>query len=111
MARKWETVRRKFAPEVEARIKKRVEEETRRLSLYQLREARNLTQVGLAAALNIQQGAVSKLERRTDMYISTLRSYIQAMGGDLQIRAVFPDSEVQISQFGDIEVKAKTVAG
>ena len=42
------------------------------------------------------------LDQRTDMYLSTLRSYVEAMGGDLQIRAVFPDGEIQIKQFQDV---------
>jgi len=70
---------------------------------HQLREARNLTQVNLAKVLNVNQGAVSKMEKRTDMYLSTLRSYIKAMGGDLQIKAVFPEGEVQIEQFQGLE--------
>ena len=50
------------------------------MTLHQLREARSLTQVNLAKVLNVNQGAVSKMEKRTDMYVSTLRSYIKAMG-------------------------------
>ncbi len=49
--------------------------------------------------LHINQSAVSKLERRTDMYLSTLRSYIEAMGGELEIIARFPDRAVRITQF------------
>jgi len=64
----------------------------------------------LAAALYVNQAAISKLERRTDMYISTLRAYIKAMGGDLEIVAKFPDGEVKISNFadpsGDLETPA-----
>jgi DNA-binding XRE family transcriptional regulator len=73
------------------------------MTLHQLREARSLTQVNLAKVLNVNQGAVSKMEKRTDMYVSTLRSYIKAMGGDLQIKAVFPEGEVQIEQFQRLE--------
>jgi DNA-binding XRE family transcriptional regulator len=72
------------------------------VSLNQLREARSLTQANLASILGINQGSVSKMEKRTDMYISTLRSFIQAMGGQLQIKAVFPDGEVQIEQFESV---------
>jgi DNA-binding XRE family transcriptional regulator len=102
MAHKWNEVRGKLSPEREARIRRRVEAETRKLSLHQLREARSLTQVNLAGILNVNQGAVSKMEKRTDMYVSTLRSYVQAMGGELHIRAVFPDGEVEIKQFHDL---------
>jgi hypothetical protein len=53
--------------------------------------------------LGIPQGGVSRLERRTDMYVSTLRNYIRAMGGELKITAVFPNGAVEISQFQDVE--------
>ena len=69
-------------------------------TLRKLRDARNRSQEQIAERLGIQQAAVSKLERRTDMYISTLRNLIQAMGGDLDIIARFPDQPpVRITQF------------
>lgn len=101
MAKKWSDIRRKLAPEVEERIQRRVKDAAGVMSLYQLREARKLTQVNLARVLNVNQGSVSKLEKRTDMYVSTLRSFIQAMGGQLQIKAVFPEGEIEINQFED----------
>jgi Helix-turn-helix domain len=71
------------------------------MALDELRTAREFTQAELSQVLRVDQGSISKLERRTDMYIGTLRRYIEAMGGSLQIRAVFPDGEVQIKQFED----------
>jgi len=72
------------------------------MSLHQLRKARELTQTKIAAELHMGQGDVSKLERRTDMYVSTLASYLQAVGADLEIRAVFPDGRtVKITQFAE----------
>jgi hypothetical protein len=68
-------------------------------TLRQLREARERSQVEMAEKLRIKQAAVSKLERRTDMYLSTLRGYIEAMGGRLEILARFPDHTVRITQF------------
>ncbi len=103
MAHKLSNVRGKLSPEREARIRKRVEEETKKLGLHQLREARSLTQVNLASILRVNQGAVSKMEKRTDMYLSTLRSYVQALGGELQIRAVFPEGDVEIRHFQELE--------
>jgi DNA-binding transcriptional regulator YiaG len=58
------------------------------MSLLQLRKARELTQTKIADELHMGQGDVSKLERRTDMYVSTLASYLQAVGADLEIRGV-----------------------
>jgi hypothetical protein len=52
------------------------------MSLYQLRKARELAQVKIAGELHMGQGDISKLERRTDMYVSTLASYLQAVGAD-----------------------------
>ena len=61
------------------------------MSLLRLRKGRELTQTKIADELHMGQGDVSKLERRTDMYVSTLAGYLQAVGADLEIRAVFPD--------------------
>jgi hypothetical protein len=68
-------------------------------TLRQIREARERSQQAVAERLHIKQAAVSKLERRTDMYLSTLRGYIEAMGGQLEIIARFPDHAVRITQF------------
>jgi len=103
MARNWKEVRKNLGPEREARIRTRVQDEIGHLSLNQLREARSLTQTSLADLLGIPQGGISRLERRTDMYVSTLRNYIRAMGGELKITAVFPNGAVEISQFQDVE--------
>jgi hypothetical protein len=61
-----------------------------------------LTQEHLAELLGIKQASVSKMEHRTDMYIGTLAKFIEAMGGQLEIRAVFPDGSVRIKGFGEL---------
>jgi transcriptional regulator with XRE-family HTH domain len=99
MAHKWREIRGTFSPEQEAEIARRVKESAGVMTLNQLREARSLTQVNLAKVLNVNQGAVSRMEKRTDMYVSTLRNFIQALGGQLQVKAVFPEGEVEIEQF------------
>jgi transcriptional regulator with XRE-family HTH domain len=66
--------------------------------LGELRRARQLTQEALAETLGMSQSEVSKVERRTDLYVSTLRRYIEAMGGELQIFARFPNGEVEVIQ-------------
>lgn len=66
--------------------------------LGELRRARQLTQETLAETLGMSQSEVSKVERRTDIYVSTLRRYIEAMGGELQIFARFPNGVVEIMQ-------------
>ena len=70
--------------------------------LHELRRARALTQRDMAKTLKVNQPAVSKLEQRADVYVSSLRSYIQAVGGRLKIIAEFPEGEVTITNFSDI---------
>ena len=72
------------------------------MPLQELRRARALSQEQLARTLGIKQASVSKLERRTDMYIQTLRNYIEAVGGQLEITAKFPDGKVKINQFEEV---------
>ena len=73
------------------------------MPLAELRRARDMTQETLAAAMDTTQPEISKLERRTDTYISTLRRYVQAMGGELDVIVRFPDgSVVRINQFGEL---------
>ncbi|HEX4067931.1 MAG TPA: XRE family transcriptional regulator [Acidobacteriaceae bacterium] len=110
MAHKWENLNHKVPAERRAQIARLAQEEVRRLKLNQLREARNLTQTSLAQALKVNQGAVSKMEKRTDMYVSTLRSYLKAIGAELQIKAIFPDGEVLIEQFEDLDEGSKDPA-
>jgi predicted XRE-type DNA-binding protein len=101
MAHKFQELQKKISVERRARVEERVREAIQQMALDELRTAREFTQAELSQVLKVDQGSISKLERRTDMYIGTLRRYIEAMGGSLQIRAVFPDGEVQIKQFED----------
>ena len=61
----------------------------------------------MAKNLHTKQSNVSRIEKRTDMYISTLRSVIKAMGGDLEIVARFPDGNVRINQFEELDEAVK----
>ena len=73
-------------------------------TLQELRKALQCSQTTVAKKLRVNQAAVSKIERRADMYVSTLRSFIEAMGGRLDIVAQFPGSlPVHISQFRELE--------
>lgn len=73
---------------VEARAAELIEEE---MTLRELRTARQFTQVRMAKALGITQDSVSRLERRSDLLLSTLRKTVEAMGGNLSLVAEFPD--------------------
>ncbi|HEY2933222.1 MAG TPA: helix-turn-helix domain-containing protein [Acidobacteriota bacterium] len=83
--KKMSVVRRK---KINARFADLIAEE---MSLRDLRQAHKLTQERIAETLGIGQDGVSRLEKRTDLMISTLRSYVEAMGGRLSIVAEFPD--------------------
>lgn len=72
------------------------------MPLNELRQARGLSQKMLADLLQVQQPSIAKLEKRTDMYLSTLRSHIEAMGGQLEVVARFPDGAVKIRNFSEI---------
>lgn len=96
-----------MAPERQARVKARahalIAEE---LTLRDLRKARNLTQKAIARKLKMGQDGVSRVEQRTDMHLSTLRGYIEAMGGHLNLVAEFPDRPpVTIKEIGDLEAE------
>ena len=69
------------------------------VSLEQLREGLGISQEELANVLEVQQPAISKLVRRPDMKVSTLRDLISAMGGELHITATFSDRSVEIGNF------------
>jgi len=92
-----------LAPDERERVDAKKREMLDEMRLYDLRRARSMSQETVAETLGVPQSAVSKIERRTDAYISTLRRYLGALGGDLHIIASFPDgTEVEISQFAAI---------
>lgn len=99
MAKKFRELQAKMSPESRARSEAKAHRLIQEMALDELRAARSLTQEHLARLLGVKQAAISKLERRTDMYVSTLRDFITAMGGTLEFRAVFPEGEVRITQF------------
>jgi transcriptional regulator with XRE-family HTH domain len=109
MATKFRTIREKMDPERQERIRKRTEELLAELPLQELRQARALSQQEIAEVLGLNQATVSKLERRTDMYLSSLRRFVEAMGGELEISANFPDGKVRIHLFQDLEEEKKAV--
>jgi ribosome-binding protein aMBF1 (putative translation factor) len=66
------------------------------LALQELRRHRDLSQADVARALDESQANVSRIERQQDLYLSTLKHYIEAMGGELELTAVFPDERVEL---------------
>ena len=99
MAKNFKELQAKMSPERRARNEAASAKMIDEMALDELREARDLTQEQLARLLHVNQAAVSKMERRADMYITTLQGVIKAMGGRLEIRAVFPNGVVRIASF------------
>lgn len=82
------------------------------MSLAQLRKARAMTQAALARKLGKTQALVSRIESAGDLYLSTMRKQIEALGGDLDLRAVFPDmAPVSIAGFKELANGAPKKAG
>ncbi len=106
MAKKFSELTKDFSPERRARIEARKAELHREMELAELRKALALTQSTLAEALGVGQAEVSKIEQRTDVFVSTLRRFVQAMGGELEINAVFPDHKVAITNFSGLAKEA-----
>ena len=103
MAKNFRELQAKMGPASLARSREKARRYSSEMALDELREALELTQETLAGVLGIKQSAVSKIERRTDMYVSTLTSVVKAMGGELSIEAVFPQGRVKINQFRKLQ--------
>ena len=106
MTKKFSSLRDAMSKQAQAEVAGQVEAAMAAMPLHELRRARGLSQKMLADTLGVQQPAIAKLEQRTDMYISTLRSHIEAMGGELEITARFPEGAVKISNFSQLEPAA-----
>ena len=106
MAKKFADLRAQMSPESRARAEAKAQAMLAEMPLNELRQARGLSQKMLAEVLHVQQPSIAKIEKRRDMYISTLRSHIEAMGGELEVVARFPDGAVKISNFSDLDCAA-----
>jgi DNA-binding XRE family transcriptional regulator len=93
---------RTMSPDRIARAEVKVAAALEEMNLAQVRRARALSQEAIAETLQVGQAAVAKLEKRTDMYLSTLRRFVEAMGGELELVARFPDHAVRIRHIADI---------
>jgi hypothetical protein len=103
MAKDFNDLLAAISPARQAEIARRAEE-IHSSPLYRIRKALQFTQEQVAAELGLGQAAVSRLERRSDMLISTLRRFVSAMGGELEIRARFPDGDVVIDDLGSLSL-------
>ncbi len=88
-----------MSPDAKALSKEIAQKLRREIRLSELRNALDISQEELAELLNKKQAAISRLERRSDMHVSTLRAFVKALGGKLEIIASFPDASYHIKQF------------
>ena len=98
----FQTLREEMSPAQRANVEAKTTALRQDMNLTELRQARLLTQETLGETLQVGQTAIAKMEKRADMYVSNLRRFIEAMGGELDIVARFPDGVVRISNFAAI---------
>src|SRR5207302_1954627 len=98
MAKSWAQIRKKskLTPAQRGAVDRRVGRELLEMSLREMRELAGKTQIEVAAVIEKTQGELSRLERRDDYFLSTLRRYIEALGGELEVIARFGDKTVRL---------------
>ncbi len=96
-------LRARMSPKARAKAEAKALKLREEMDLAEVRRALKLSQEEIAETLQVGQAAVAKIEKRADMFVSTLRRFIEAMGGELEIVAHFPDSTVRIRNFSDLE--------
>lgn len=104
MATKWNDLKHKASPEKREQLKREAVAELdtlERSGMGILRTTRHQTQVAVAEQMNIPQSAVSRIERQRDFRLSTLQRYVAALGGRLEVHAVFPDDTVDLNSLMD----------
>jgi|ERR1035437_176898 transcriptional regulator with XRE-family HTH domain len=108
MARKFQELIDQMSPERRAEYDRNVKQlraqmRLDEMRLHELRRALRLSQQTLARRLKTDQAQISRLEQRTDLFVSTLRRYVEALGGQLEIVATFPEgASVRIENFSDL---------
>ena len=98
----FNALRAELTPEQQAAVSAKVIALREEMTLAELRQARQLTQATLSNTLQVGQAAVAKMEKRTDMYVGNLRRFVEAMGGQLDVVARFPEGSVKIGNFAEI---------
>ena len=104
MAKNFNELRSKMSPERRRQNTADAKRMLLEMTLQELRQGiTSFSQEDIAEMLEVTQGYISKLERQDDMLVSNLYAYVEALGGKVEIRATFPNQEVQIKQFREIE--------
>ena len=103
MAIRRDNLKRRMSPGARARVDARVRQTLDSMPLAEIRKAIGLTQTDLAGKLDVAQGSVSKIENAADMYLTTLRKYVEALGGQLRLTATFPGGRaIEIDHVADV---------
>lgn len=103
MANKWKNLKARMSEGARARVDAKVKETLASMPLAEIRKAIGMTQADLAKNIELGQGNVSKIENAADMYLTTLRKYIEALGGELHLTASFSGGrKFEIDQVSDI---------
>lgn len=103
MANAWKKLKDRMTPEARSRVDARVKSTLDTMPLAEIRKAIGMTQADLAGRLDVAQGSVSKIENGTDMYLTTLRKYVEALGGELHLIAKFSDGrELEIERVAEM---------
>ena len=108
MSKPFKNLIEKMPAERQNRIKQKAKDLKTQMALGELRRALELTQEQVAGSLNMNQAAISKFEHQSDIYIGTLRKILSAMGAELRIIAHFPDTDVVIDQFTELQKNTTT---
>ncbi len=107
MAKSFRKLVGNMPPQRRAKIDALTQELLSNIPLQELQRARELTQQQMASTLNLNQAEVTKIEAETDLYLSTFKRFIAAMGGELQVIAHFPHGKVTIHDFQHLETSEK----
>jgi transcriptional regulator with XRE-family HTH domain len=100
--RPWSEISKKLRadPERRARIEQREQAIEAELTISQLREALGVTQENVAERMNVTQSNISHFERNPNIFLRSLAAYVEALGGRLEVRAVFPEQVVTLAVLG-----------
>ncbi|MDK9706407.1 MAG: helix-turn-helix domain-containing protein [Desulforhopalus sp.] len=102
MTQSFNMLKERLPAESKNKIEERLNVALQEMLLAELRQAGKFTQRQLAKSLKIKQASVSRMESQTDMYLSTIRKYIEAMGGEFEIVAKFPEGSIRVGKFKEL---------
>jgi transcriptional regulator with XRE-family HTH domain len=103
VTKSFDILKNRLPAESGKKIEERVKITLEDMPLAELRQTRKFTQQQIAKTLKINQASVSKMESQSDMYLSTIRKYIEALGGELEIVAKFPEERIKVEKIENLE--------